>query len=283
MIRRFLLAALVLALSPLPSNAEAMPQRVVSINLCADELLLALADPAQIADLSVYATDPSLSFFAAEAKRFRHDAGAAETVIDVAPDLVLAGRFSKRETKETLARLGYRIVELAPARSIADSIADIRKVAAILGHPERGEALVSRINEARDHAATMIKAGPGKRQSVVVYLRRGYVTGSQTLTDELLAIVGLDNSGGRLAGTTGGRVPLEKLIAAPPDYLLVSSLQPTADDQGSALLAHPALAALFPPERRIALPDRLTVCGGPSLPAALDWLASEARRVGQRQ
>ena len=43
-----------------------------------------------------------------------------------------------------------------------------------------------------------------------------------------------------------------------------------------ALLAHPALVALFPPERRIALPERLTVCGGPSLPAALDWLAGES-------
>jgi len=283
MIKRFLWAALVLALSPFPANAEPLPQRVVSINLCADELLIALADPAQIADLSIYATDPSLSFFAEEAKRFRHDAGAAETVIGMAPNLVLAGRFSKRETKETLTALGYRIVELEPARSIADSIADIRKVAAILGHPERGEALVSRINEARDQAAAGIDAGPGKRRSVVLYLRRGYVTGSHTLSDELLAIVGLDNAGSRLAGTTGGLVPLEKLIAAPPDYLLVSSLQPAAEDQGSALLAHPALAALFPPEKRIALPDRLTVCGGPSLPAALDWLASEARRVGQRQ
>jgi iron complex transport system substrate-binding protein len=283
MIRRFLSAALALALSLPPANAEPVPQRVVSINLCADELLLALADPAQIADLSIYATDPGLSFFAEEAKRFRHDASAAETVVDVAPDLVLAGRFGKRETRTTLVALGYRVVELEPARSTADSIAEIRKVAAILGHPARGEALVNRINEARNQATAVIDAGPGKRRSVVLYLRRGYVTGSHTLTDELLAIVGLDNAGSRLAGTTGGLVPLEKLIAAPPDYLLVSSLQPAAEDQGSALLAHPALAALFPPEKRIALPDRLTVCGGPSLPAALDRLASEARRVGQRQ
>jgi iron complex transport system substrate-binding protein len=283
MIRRFLWAAFMLALPPLPANAEAVPQRVVSINLCADQLLLALADPAQIADLSIYATDPSLSFFAEEAKRFRHDAGAAETVIDAAPDLVLAGRFSKRETRDALRALGYRVVELEPARSIADVSAEIRKVAAILAHPERGEALIGRINAAREQAAAAIDAGPGRRRSVVLYLRRGYVTGSNTLTDELLAIVGLDNAGRELAGTTGGLVPLEKLIAAPPDYLLVSSLRPAAEDQGSALLAHPALAALFPPERRIALPDRLTVCGGPSLPAALDWLASETRRVERRQ
>ena len=273
-------AAALLAIGPAPPlSADSVPSRVVSINLCADELLIALADPAQIADLSIYATDPNLAFLADEAKRFRHDAGAAETVVAMAPDLVLAGRFSKRETRATLTTLGYRLVELEPARSIADSVAQIRKVAALLGRPERGEALIGRIDAARARAAKAVSIGSGNRRSVAVYLRRGYVTGSNTLTDELLSLVGLDNAGSRLAGRTGGVVPLEKLIAAPPDYLLVSSRQAPAEDQGSALLAHPALAALFPPEKRIALPDRLTVCGGPSLPAALDWLAGEARRV----
>jgi iron complex transport system substrate-binding protein len=279
-IRSVLCAALAASVLALPVTADPLPQRVVSINLCADELLIALADPAQIADLSTYATDPSLAFLSEEARRFRHDAGAAETVVAMAPDLVLAGRFSKRETRAALTALGYRIVELEPARSIADSVGQIRKVAALLGHPERGEALISRINEARDRAAAAAVAG--KRPSVAVYLRRGYISGSNTLTDELLSIAGLDNAGGRLAGRTGGLVPLEKLVADPPDYLLVSSPRSPAEDQGSALLAHPALAALFPPEKRITLPDRLTVCGGPSLPAALDWLAGEARRVERR-
>ena len=81
-------------------------------------------------------------------------------------------------------------------------------------------------------------------------------------------------------GVTGGVVPLEKLIAAPPDYLLVSSLAPPAEDQGSSLLAHPALAARFPPERRIALPERLTVCGGPSA-SGCPRLARQRGTAGQ--
>ena len=39
----------------------AAPRRVVSFNICADQLVVALADPAQIAGLSPYATDPTLS------------------------------------------------------------------------------------------------------------------------------------------------------------------------------------------------------------------------------
>jgi iron complex transport system substrate-binding protein len=273
---KHILFLLVLLTCPLGA-AHAAPSRIVSINLCADELLLALADPGQIAALSPYATDPTLSFLAGQAATFRHDAADAETVVDLHPDLVLAGRFTKRATREMLARLGYRLELLDAARSIEDSVGQIREVAALVGHPERGEALVGEIQAAEASARDAIGTA---QPSAAVYQRRGYVTGAETLTAELLGIVGFSDAGGRLAGKTGGFVPLEKLVASPPDYLVVASAAPSAQDQGSALLAHPALAALYPPGRRVVLPERLTVCGGPSLPAALTHLAGEARRVG---
>jgi len=256
--------------------AAAGPSRIVSINLCADELLVALADPGQVAALSITATDPRLSYVAEAAKAYRHDAAEAETVVELDPDLVLAGRFTKRATRDMLAALGYRVVLLDPARSIDESIAQIRRIAELVGHPERGEALVARIEAARAKAA---EAAPAVRPTAAVYQRRGYVTGSGTLTGDLLDAVGFANSGGALVGDVGGFVPLERLVATPPNFLVVTSFSAGADDQGSALLAHPALAALYPPQKRITLPERLTVCGGPSLPEAIDWLASEARRV----
>lgn len=259
-----------------PLAALAAPERIVSINLCADELLLALADPGQIAGLSVYAADPVMSFMAERATAFRHDAGEAETVVDLKPDLVLAGRFTKRDTRDMLARLGYRVELLDAVRSIDESIAQIRQVAALVGHAERGEALVAEIEAAR--ARDSIIAG-ATRPTAAIYQRRGYVTGGNTLTGDLLATAGFANGGAGLAGDTGGFVPLEEIVARPPDFIVVAALDRRAEDQGSALLAHPALARLFPPKKRIVLPEKLTVCGGPSLPAALDWLASQARRL----
>jgi iron complex transport system substrate-binding protein len=241
-------------------------------------LLVTLADPAQIAALSIYATDPDLSYVADAAKTFRHDAASAETVVGLNPDLVLAGRYTKRATRDMLNRLGYRVELLDAARSIADSEKQIRQVAALVGHPERGEALVASIEAARARAEA---ATPPGKPTAANYQRRGYVTGGDTLTGELLGIAGFTNDGSALAGKTGGFVPLEKLVADPPDYIVVSAAAGHAEDQGSALLAHPALARIYPPARRIVLPDKLTVCGGPSLPAALDWLAAEAQRVQQ--
>lgn len=255
------------------------PQRIVSINACADQLLLALADPAQIAALSIYATDPSYSYLAEQAKAFPHDAGAAETVIQRDPDLVLAGRFTKRETRSMLKRLGFKVVELDTVKSIDDSIAQIRDVAALLGHPERGDDLIARIEAARAKAAAAVLTG-AHQPSVAVYQRRGYVTGQNTLTGELLRLAGFADMGGQLAGKTGGFVPLERIIADRPDLLVVTDPQAVASDQGSALLAHPALRKLYPHERRIALPGRLTICAGPSLPEAIDMLSAARARLG---
>jgi iron complex transport system substrate-binding protein len=270
------IVALIAAVAP--AWADTPPSRIVSINLCADELLVALADRSQIAALSPYAVDPTLSFVAREAETFRHDAAEAETVIDIDPDLVLAGRFTKLASREMLMRLGYRVVLLDAARSIGQSIDQIRQVAMLVGHPERGDALIAEIEAARERARTAA-AALTSRPTAAVYQRRGYVTGAETLTGELMAAVGLDNQGGALAGKTGRFVPLERLVTTRPDYLVVASPDADAKDQGTALLAHPALAALYPPEKRIVLPERLTVCAGPSLPAALDWLAAQTARV----
>jgi iron complex transport system substrate-binding protein len=273
------MTALIAAVAPAWADA---PSRIVSINLCADELLVALADRNQIAALSPYAVDPALSFVAKEAEAFRHDAAEAETVVDIDPDLVLAGRFTKRASREMLMRLGYRVVLLDAARSIDQSIAQIREVAALVGHPDRGEALVAEIESARERARNAA-ARRAARPTAAVYQRRGYVTGAETLTGELMAAAGLDNQGGALAGKTGRFVPLERLVATRPDYLVLASPDAEAEDQGTALLAHPALAALYPPEKRIVLPEKLTVCAGPSLPAALDWLAARTARAVVRR
>ena len=258
--------------------ADGKPSRIVSINLCADQLLLSLADSQQILSLSSFATDPTLSYLAEKAKQFPHDAGNAESVVGLNPDLVLAGRFTRLATREMLGRLGYRVVLLDTARSVDASIKQIREIAELVGHIQRGEALIGEIETAQREAEARAAS---QRHTVAFYQRRGYVTGGDTLTGDLLRIVGLTNTGGSLAGKSGGFVPLEKLIADASDYIIMSATSRAAEDQGSALLAHPALVELYPPERRIVLPDRLTVCAGPSLPEAFRHLGNAAGQLSR--
>ena len=75
------------------------------------------------------------------------------------------------------------------------------------------------------------------------------------------------------------RATLEAIVATRPDIILVSEGSLFAEDQGRAMLLHPALEQLYPPDKRIVLPERLTVCGGPMLGDALDRLTAELERV----
>jgi iron complex transport system substrate-binding protein len=122
--------------------ADALP-KVASINVCADQHVLALADPEQILSISWLATDAAESLFAAEAGRYPLNYGTAEELLAFEPDVVLAGTYTSPFARSMLRRLGMRVIELEPEASVADIERNVRLVANAVGQAERGERLVA--------------------------------------------------------------------------------------------------------------------------------------------
>ena len=91
--------------------------------------------------------------------------------------------------------------------------------------------------------------------------------------------MGLRNAGTALSAS-GRQVTLETIVALQPDLLLQSRSELKAEDQGSALLQHPALTRLYPPTKRLVMSEQMTVCGGPEIAPALDALAAAVERLG---
>jgi iron complex transport system substrate-binding protein len=252
------------------------PKRVVSFNQCGDQLVVALADPEQIAGLSPYAADRSLSVVADRARAFPRLDWQAESTIALGPDLVLIGQNDRPVTKHILRSQGLRLYEIALIADLDVARQQVIEVAALLGHPERGETLVAEIEAARArlHAA----AKPSFRTALLVN-RGGYTAGTSSLAAALLAEAGLKAPPGSPPGY-GGYVPLERLLTLRPDMIVLNNA-PAESDQGSYNLSHPALNALYPPQRRIILPPRYTICGGPALVEAFDYLAGLLTRLAQ--
>jgi len=75
----------------------------------------------------------------------------------------------------------------------------------------------------------------------------------------------------------GGVARLESIVAMPPDYMLMDDDAGHMVDNGSALLVHPALMEVVPLDRRLFMPGRLAICGGPSTIAAIDALGTQAQ------
>lgn len=267
-----ILAACALALAgggALAGAEDGPPRRIVSMNVCSDQLLLALADRDQIAALSRNAADPGMSAAADQARGIPRIRGSVEEVLALEPDLVLGAPNWNAAATDALGKGRLKSLGAPFPASFAAIEADIRATAEAVGHPARGEALIARMR--RDLAAIQ----PNGRGLVAAeYQRRGYLTGTGTLTDELMRHAGLTNLARTLGKPGLARLSLEEMVATPPDLLIAGSPVEQVTDQGTEMLAHPVLRHI----RRVVVPDAWLVCGGPATVRAAQTLSQQLAR-----
>jgi iron complex transport system substrate-binding protein len=268
------LCAAIMAVAFAVSTANAAPTRIASLHLCADQLVLALADRAQIASLTFLAAEPLASVMAEAARGIPANHGKAEEIVALKPDLVLAGPFSARATTGMLRRLGLRVVDLPLAAGFDDIRAQIRLVADAVGHPARGQDLVARLDALLDEAAAPADA---PRPTAALYQPGGFTARLGSLEHAVIAAAGFDNLATRLPATGSGRVALETLVAAAPDLLILGGESDHLPAAQVRLLAHPALRAL--PSAMIRIPPRLWTCGGWFTADAVEQLAVARRAL----
>jgi iron complex transport system substrate-binding protein len=264
-----------LALTGSGATAADLP-RIASMNVCTDQLLLTLAEPAQILGLSRYSRDRLQSWAAGDARRYRILSGGAEDILVLRPDVVVASLFDKRSTRELLKEKGLHLAEFGVPRSLDEVKDQIRWMGEITRHPDRAAAEIAKLDAAIARARQAVAQ---KHYRVLPLSRRGWVSGSESLLSSLLTETGLFNAAGELGVGFGGFASLEAIVNLKPDFILVSNAGDTAEDDGRAFLLHPALERFYPPSKRIVIPDRLTVCGGVMLADALDALIAELQRV----
>ena len=272
----FWVAMIALALPGSAALAATLP-RLVSMNVCADQLLLTLADPEQILGLSRFARDGWQSQ-AGDISRYPVLSGGAEDVLLIRPDIVVASAFDKRSTRELLKAKGLHLVELAVPKTLDEARQQIREAGDITGHPDRAAVEIARLDAALARARRAVSE---RHYRVLPLSRRGWVAGSDSFVGSLLGETGLRSAAGDLGFAFGGFASLEAIVNLRPDFIVVSQAGDTAKDDGQAFLLHPALERFYPPEKRIVIPERMTECGGVLLADALDALTAEVKRVGK--
>jgi iron complex transport system substrate-binding protein len=250
------------ALLLLAGAAAAKPARVVSLNLCADQFVVALAERGRIAALSPLAADPAFSAVAAEAAGIPRVRPIAEEVLPLDPDLAVVGPWGATRVAALLEARGVAVLRLDLAEEFDAILRHLRAVAAALGERDRGERLAAAIG--RELAALPPPADPRR---ALVWQARGFVPGRGTLADAVLRAAGLVNAA-PFAGY--GFVSLERLLADPPD-LLVTAPAAGPPSLSEALLEHPALARAAIPRARID--PAWLACGGPQTVRAAAALA----------
>ena len=261
------------ALAAVPARAQA-PQRVASANLCADQLLMALADDTQIASLSPLSRDRTISYLADRAGHYPVNRASGEDLLRADADLVLVGTFDSRYTRDILDMQHIRSLVLAPWTGLDMGRQQILTLAGQLHQEDRGAALVRDIDDA---LARLPKLTDAHRPSFLTVHRRGFVSHGGLAT-EILTRIGLKNAAEDFGLGDYGFVSLEALVRRPPDFLVVDDATTDPEDMGQAFLLHPALQKLWPMEKRIVAPSSWSICGGPSTPPLIDAIGREVEK-----
>nr|WP_319388807.1 ABC transporter substrate-binding protein [uncultured Cohaesibacter sp.] len=269
MVRTLICLALLVAGGFLPAVSHARPMRVVSINLCTDQLAMLVADPEQLLSVSNLALDRNSSVMVEQAKHYLINHAKAEEVIRLKPDLVLAGTHTSKNTISLLKRLGVRVELFAPDSAFDTIRQKILRLGVVLGQEDKARRIVRNFDV---RLSEIEELQPKERKVLADYEPNSFTGGVGTLAHSMIKAAGFLHLGEEL-GLVGStiKMPLETLIRSDPDYVMTWSQWSGGQARATQVLGHPALDDWFGPERRITVDTAHWICGGPF---TLDAVAS---------
>ncbi len=267
----------IIALLALAVPAMSKPQRIVSTNVCADQLALALVDRTRILSVSRMATEGEISNLAEEARGIRINNARAEEIVELKPDLILGDIYTGKGANRLAATIGVPVHIVGYASSLEDVRKVIRDAAIALGEQQRGEELIAGMNAriARSKATTTAPV------TTLVYEPNGLTSGAGTLTNDILDAAGLTNIAPELTGQAYATVALETVVAAAPQLLVIDDSYGRTASRAQSILRHPAFRALKGKTALYHIPSRLWLCPGPWVGEAVERLSAERTRIAR--
>ncbi len=261
----------------MPSVLADAPKRVVSMNLCTDQLAMLLAAPGQLLSVSQLAGDPRSSAMVQEAARYQTNHGRAEEIYLMQPDLVLAGTYTARATVRMLERLGLRVVTVDLTNSLEDIPDQITQMGQLLGQQKKAAQL------AQDYIAALadFRAHVSDRPRAALYQANGYTSGDRSLAGEILTAAGFENVAAAAGYAGGGVMPLEILAMSQPDAVIQSAPY-DGGSRAEDIMKHPVVAALRAGGKSGGLTDHDWVCGTPYVLDAIRAMADLRRHLESR-
>jgi len=264
---RLALAGLLAAFAPVATAAPVKkPQRIMSVNLCTDLLLLQLVPKSRIASISFLAHQAVGAIRPGLDRGVPVNRGTAEDVVAARPDLILAADYSTPAVRRLAGRLGAPVVEVKTASDFDDIRQGLRRVGRAVGEPAKAEALIARMDA---RLASLARTRTPVPVPVVAW-EGDTVSGTGDLTEAIMRAAGAKNLAAGWS-EAGDRVfTVEQILAARPAALLQAQAAEQAPSLRAAEARHPLLARLYR-GRIITYPAPLYACG---LPQSADAAAA---------
>jgi len=244
--------------------------RIVSLDYCADQYVLKLADPEQVLAVSPDAGS-DFSYMRGAAKGFPTLRPVAEDILTRKPDLVVRSYGGGPNISGLLERAGIPVLQVGWVSAIEGEasgsvVASVRDMAAGLGQVERGEALVAEFED----RLTQLTARE-KGETALYLTAAGVTTGVGSLVHDMLVAAGYEN----FQDQPGWRsIPLERLVYDQPDVVASAFFGNRSASQNTWSAArHPIAKAQLSEDKLVALDGAWTSCGAWFVIEAIEALA----------
>lgn len=262
------LLALLAAMALAPSAAFAAP-RVMSLDSCADQYVLALAPRETIVGLSYRAVSRD-SYMRDRARGLPLRRATFESLVAARPEVVVRLWGGDVRLSKALEKKNIVTVALDDADDFDGLRANVRKVAAAVDRKPQGEALIARMD-----AQLARSAGAGQGRSALYLTPGGFTAGSGTLVDAMFKAAGYTNA---TKAPYFAPVSLERMVMQPPSAMvlgLFDMLRAGADRWGPG--RHAALQRVVKTRTVAPLPASVVGCAGWFAADGAETLARAAR------
>jgi iron complex transport system substrate-binding protein len=262
------------------------PQRIVSLTMFSDEVLLELVGPGRLAAVSSFAQDPAVSNIAGRIAAIPYRLGLhAELILSLRPDLVVVANWSDAAVVAQLRAAELLVYLSASAANLEQIREKIRALARVVGEEQAGERLIAGMDARLEDLDRRLAAVPeSRRLTVLDYSAWGVAMGRGSSWDQIVRRAGLRNAVDRLPVDGWGQVPLskERLIELDPDLLVlpgwVYGQAGGADAFYDRVVADPALRNLkaLRSRRLVRMPENLRATTSQHIVEAIEFLARAA-------
>lgn len=258
----------------LPAFAD--KPKIVSIDFCADQYVLALVDRARIQAVSYEAVGPR-SFYGQEASGLPTVTGSVEELIRLQPGLVMRTWRGGARAAKVLERVGIPLYTPPFMLSLEQGFDVLRSAAAAIDEEESAAKLLADYQMRWDN----LTEAPRSDLKAAYMTPSGITAGTGTYVNDIIKLAGFETIAEEAGISSWVILPLEKLALNPPDFVVASFFgDPDVHVSHWSSGRHGVYKKLMGDLPVIDVPSRYLSCSGAFAVDAAEFIRQEADKMG---
>lgn len=217
---------------------ESPPERIFSVALALDNIVLSLVEPKRVVGVSPYASQPEWGSYVADLigdHMVLVDSLTPEVVLAAQPDIVLVASWNNPDAVEQLRQLGVKLYTFTGFGPVSDALDNIRRMGEITGEEDKAAALIDQFY--RGYGEIAFAIADREKPRVLYWDDWGTTYGPGMSYHDLLVLSGGINTAAEIGVTDWATIDAETVIQLNPDIIVTEAGEAFVEQ----LLADPVL------------------------------------------